>query len=174
MSFSRWRGRIWRFRTTALPMRRTRRPCCSAASIAFTAPQVLSIRSVTIAAITGSFSIDERGEEITMTRTGPTAEGLRLPRMRAAHIAAVLLVGASLGACKTTETADTVAFPNDYRQRHPIAIREGTQTVELLIGKRRAGLTPNQRAAVAAFAKSWHGDSTGGVLIRVPVGTASE
>jgi pilus assembly protein CpaD len=94
--------------------------------------------------------------------------------MRAAHIAAVLLVGASLGACKTTETAETVAFPNDYRQRHPIAIREGTQTVELLIGKRRAGLTPNQRAAVAAFAKSWHDDSTGGVLIRVPVGTASE
>jgi pilus assembly protein CpaD len=109
-----------------------------------------------------------------MTRTDPTAGGLRLRRMRAAQVAAVLLFGVPLAACKTTEGADTVAFPYDYRERHPIGIQEGIRTVELLIGKRRAGLTPVQRADVTALAKSWHADSTGGIVIRVPVGTVNE
>jgi len=109
-----------------------------------------------------------------MTRTDPKVGARRSRRHRGAGIAAVMLIGASLGACKTTETADTIPYPYDYKQRHPIAIHEGTRTVELLIGRRRAGLTPVQRGDVAAFAQSWQSDSTGGVVIRVPVGTANE
>ena len=98
----------------------------------------------------------------------------RLSRIGVARIAAVLLVGASLGACKTTETAETVPYPSDFRDRHPISIHEGTRTVALLIGKRRAGLTPAQRADVAAFAERWHHDATGGIAVRVPSGTTNE
>jgi len=109
-----------------------------------------------------------------MTRTVP-AIGAHDPwRTRAATAAAVVLVGASLAACKTTETADTIPYPYDYKERHPITIQEGTRTVELFIGKRRAGLTPPQRADVNAFALSWQRDSTGGIVIRVPSGTGNE
>jgi pilus assembly protein CpaD len=132
------------------------------------------IRSTSTAAITASFSIDPRGEEITMTRTDPKIGANRPPRIGVIRFAAVVLIGGTLGACKTTETANTVPYPYNYKDRHPIAIHEGTRTVELLIGKRRAGLTPVQRAEVSAFAESWHGDATGGIRIRIPSGTLNE
>ena len=51
---------------------------------------------------------------------------------------AALLVG-----CKTTSTQSEItgSVPNDYRQRHPIAVREGKQTLTVFIGDRRGGLT---------------------------------
>ena len=49
---------------------------------------------------------------------------------------AALLVG-----CKTTTQSDiAAAVPHDYRQRHPIAVREGKQTLTVFIGDRRGGL----------------------------------
>ncbi len=87
---------------------------------------------------------------------------------------ALALVGGWLAACKTTETPDTIPFAYDYRERHPITLQEGARTVELFIGRRRAGLTPNQRADVAAFADRWHRDATGGIEIRVPSGTSND
>jgi pilus assembly protein CpaD len=132
------------------------------------------IRSTTTAAITASFSIDPAGEEITMMRTDPKIGAHRPPWTGAIQFAVLVLIGGTLAACKTTETADTVPYPYAYQDRHPIAIHEGTRTAELLIGKRRAGLTPVQRAQVAAFAESWHDDSTGGIRIRIPSGTLNE
>jgi pilus assembly protein CpaD len=85
-------------------------------------------------------------------------------------VAAVVLTGVWLAGCKTTETADTVPYPYDYRQRHPIALHEGQRAVELFVSNRLAGLTPAQRSNVGAFAHSWHRDATGGVEIRVPPG----
>jgi len=63
------------------------------------------------------------------------------------------------------------AIPNDYRQRHPIVLKEAPRTVELLIGNRRGTLTGDQRAEVLAFAQTWRREGTGGVLIDVPTGT---
>ncbi len=91
----------------------------------------------------------------------------------AAKLAAILLAGGWLAGCKTTETADTVPYPSDFRQRHPITLREGTRTVELFVGKRRSGLTPVQRSTVGAFGQNWHRDATGGIEIRVPSGATS-
>ncbi len=62
----------------------------------------------------------------------------------------------------------TGSIPDDYRKRHPIAIKEGDRTVEIFIGKSRGSLTPSQRADVAAFAHSWRRESTGGILIDAP------
>jgi len=91
-----------------------------------------------------------------------------------ATVATVALIGAWLASCKTTETADTIPYPYDYRQRHPITLQEGLRTVELFVGRRRAGLTPAQRTEVGAFAQRWHSDAAGGMEIRVPSGTSNE
>ena len=46
---------------------------------------------------------------------------------------------------------DTVGdIPNDYRKRHPIAIKEGDKTVEVFIGNNRGALT-----AGAARRRDW-------------------
>lgn len=69
-------------------------------------------------------------------------------------------------------TMDTI--PNDYRQRHPIVMKEAPRTVELLIGNQRGSLTGTQRADVLAFAQAWRREGTGGVMIDVPTGTPNE
>src|SRR5437016_1857134 len=96
----------------------------------------------------------------------------RRPRVAAAR-AVLLLAGASmLAACQHQQiTGVSDPAPADYRQRHPIAIKEGERTVDLFIGRSRGGLSPAQRADVAAFAHAWRRESTGGIIVDVPAGT---
>jgi len=108
-----------------------------------------------------------------MTLIAPAARRRSLSSA-AIKVAAVVLVGGWLAGCKTTETADTVPYPTDYKQRHPITLQEGAHTVELFIGARRAGLTPAQRSNVGVFAQNWHRDATGGIQIRVPSGAGND
>jgi pilus assembly protein CpaD len=61
----------------------------------------------------------------------------------------------------------------DYRLRHPIAVREGARTLDILVGDNRGGLSPDQRAEVAALAGVWRREATGGIVIEVPAGTAN-
>jgi pilus assembly protein CpaD len=82
--------------------------------------------------------------------------------------AAVVLAG-----CYTAQQAALDAIPNDYRQRHPIVVREAPHTVTLFIGNRRGNLTAAQRAEVLAFAHTWRREATGGILIDVPSGTSN-
>jgi hypothetical protein len=104
---------------------------------------------------------------------GPPRRAAR-NRWPAATMAVVMLAGASLAACQTTDPGPgpvavvAPAAPTDYRLRHPIALREGTRAVELFIGSHRTDLTPVQRAEVASFGQDWHRHATGGVAIRVP------
>jgi pilus assembly protein CpaD len=65
-------------------------------------------------------------------------------------------------------------IPNDYRQRHPIVLKEAPRSVELFIGNRRSHLNAEQRAQVLSFAQAWRNESTGGVMIDVPTGTPNE
>jgi pilus assembly protein CpaD len=110
---------------------------------------------------------------------GPPRRAAR-NRWPAATMAAVMLAGASLAACQTTDPGPgpvavvAPAAPTDYRLRHPIALREGTRAVELFIGSHRTDLTPVQRAEVASFGQGWHRHATGGVAIRVPTGTPNQ
>lgn len=83
----------------------------------------------------------------------------------------VLLAGCALlvsGCFARSKTDVTLAAPADYRQRHPIVVRERDRTVELLIGAQRGALTPMQRAEVLAFAQSWKREATGGIVIEIP------
>ena len=81
---------------------------------------------------------------------------------------------AILAGCYTAQEAILDTIPNDYRQRHPIVLKEAPRTVELFIGNRRGTLTGNQRAEVLAFAQAWRREGTGGVIIDVPSGTPNE
>jgi len=93
---------------------------------------------------------------------------------RAAHRSALLLAAAFLCAgCSLSAKKDDVtgSLPVDYRHRHPIAIKEGSQSMEVFVGARRGGLNAMQRGEVAAFASVWKREATGGIAIDVPSGT---
>jgi pilus assembly protein CpaD len=94
-------------------------------------------------------------------------------RKRALRLAAALLgVAVALGACKhTEEELSTASVPNDYRQRHPIAIEEANRSVVVFVGQGRGGLSASQRADVMGLAQAWMREGTGAVSIDVPVDT---
>ncbi|HEV7879529.1 CpaD family pilus assembly protein [Bradyrhizobium sp.] len=87
---------------------------------------------------------------------------------------ALAALSVALGACNTlTPTTGelTAGIPNDYRQRHPIAIQEADRSVELFIGNSRGGLSAAQRADVMGLAQTWLREGTGAINADVPTGT---
>jgi pilus assembly protein CpaD len=93
-----------------------------------------------------------------------------------ARALAFVSVAALLAGCKTTSSQEdlTASIPNDYRQRHPIAVREKVQSLTVFVGDGRGTLTPTQRGEVGAIAASWRQEATGGIVIEMPVGAANE
>ncbi len=61
-------------------------------------------------------------------------------------------------------------YPDDYRQRHPITLKEGERSVEIFLGSNRGGLSPSQRADVLSFAQLWRREATSGIIVDVPQG----
>ena len=87
------------------------------------------------------------------------------------RLLAVAGLAALLGGCYQQHVARTIpTYPSDYRERHPITLKEGGHSVEVFIGRNRGGLSPSQRADVLSFAQSWRHEATGGVIIDVPHG----
>jgi pilus assembly protein CpaD len=98
-------------------------------------------------------------------------------RIVARGVRGLLLAGfaATLAACNATTARDTTgSIPDSYKERHPIAVKEGKKSLVLFVGAGRGGLSPTQRAEVLAFAQNWKRDATGGVTIDRPVGSANE
>jgi pilus assembly protein CpaD len=83
----------------------------------------------------------------------------------------VLASAALLAGCYTAREVTLESIPDDFRQRHPIVLKEAPRTLELFIGNRRGTLTAAQRAEVLSFAHTWRKEATGGILIDVPSGT---
>ncbi len=102
----------------------------------------------------------------------PVADRRRVGALAARLLALVGGAGMLAGCFTTTQVASPAAF--DYRLRHPIAIKEGARTVELLVGSNRGGLTGEQRADVLALAGTWRREATGGIVIELPSGTKNE
>ncbi len=92
---------------------------------------------------------------------------------KAAGRATTAALAAMLAGCYTAPPPVEVV-PTDLRQRHPITLQEGQETVEVFVGTSHGGLTPPQRADVLAFARRWQREATGGVVIDVPSGTPNE
>jgi len=78
-----------------------------------------------------------------------------------------------IGGCNTDRTV-TGSFPRDFRERHPIRLTEGEQSIQLLVGSGRGGLTADQRAQVSAMASSWRRIGNGRLIIEAPAGTSNE
>lgn len=90
----------------------------------------------------------------------------------AATIRSLLAVGCALALSGCVTAHDTTAsIPTDYRQRHPITVKEADHSIEVFIGASRGSLTPAQRAEVLAFARTWQREATGGVILDLPIGT---
>lgn len=96
--------------------------------------------------------------------------GVTIARRRGGKALRVAAIGALAGLLAGCYQPRTVArdYPDDYRQRHPITLKEGVQSVEVFLGRNRGGLTPAQRADVLAFAQNWRREATGGIIIDVP------
>jgi pilus assembly protein CpaD len=68
------------------------------------------------------------------------------------------------------QTPITAEYPVDYRQRHPIVVREGVQNLDVMVGRNRGALTPSQRGDLVSFAQTWRRESGSGIIINVPRG----
>ena len=83
----------------------------------------------------------------------------RIPvdRKRALIISGALVgLAVALGACThTDEVVATASVPDDYRQRHPIAIQEANRSIVIFVGHARGGLSAEQRADVMGLAQAW-------------------
>jgi pilus assembly protein CpaD len=85
-----------------------------------------------------------------------------------------VLVGLAvvLGACAHHEEV-TSSIPDDYRQRHPIAIQEADRSVVIFVGHGRGGLSASERSDVMGLAQSWLHEGTGRIVADVPVNTSN-
>lgn len=97
-------------------------------------------------------------------------------RRSATALRALAVVGlaTSLAGCYTQHAAQQAAYPDDYRERHPITLKEREHTVEVFVGRNRGGLNPNQRADVLSFAQLWRREATSGIIIDLPHGRSIE
>ena len=92
-------------------------------------------------------------------------------RKRAIRFGGALVgMALALGGCQHNE-AVTASIPDDYKQRHPIAIEEQNRSIVVFVGHARGGLTAAQRADVMGVASAWLREGTGAIRIDAPTGT---
>ena len=95
-----------------------------------------------------------------------------LDRHQAFRMAGALVgLAVVLSACTHTDEVLTASVPDDYRQRHPIAIQEADRSVVIFVGHARGGLSAPQRADVMGLAEIWLHEGTGAITADMPVGT---
>ena|SRR5947209_4852329 len=88
------------------------------------------------------------------------------------QLCAIAGLSVALGACNFTGAeVVTASVPDDYRQRHPIAIQEADRSIVIFVGHARGGLSDSQRADVLGLAQVWVREGTGAIVAEVPVDT---
>lgn len=79
-------------------------------------------------------------------------------------------LAAMLAGCYSTPKVAEPIYPTDYRERHPITLKERERSVEVFVGRNRGGLTPSQSADVLSFAQQWRREAMSGIIVDVPRG----
>jgi pilus assembly protein CpaD len=95
-------------------------------------------------------------------------------KLRSAAMGVLAAAGAVLLSGCYTAKDTTASIPSDYRQRHPLTIKETDHTIEVFVGSNRGGLNASQRADVLSFALLWKKEATGGIIIDQPSGTPNQ
>ena len=93
-------------------------------------------------------------------------------RHAALRLLAAAVLTSLLGGCYQTQQTARAEYPLDYRDRHPITVREGSRQIDIFISSNRGGLSPAQRADVLAFAQNWRHEAKSGIIVKVPHGGA--
>lgn len=96
-------------------------------------------------------------------------------RGRLGAIAALLAIGLGVAACSDQRTSDSLRTGSinmtDYKQRHPIILAEGTETLDVPVGMDSSKLSERLAHAVAVFAAQSRLQGAPGVTIMVPDGS---
>src|SRR5713226_5685524 len=89
-------------------------------------------------------------------------------------LGAVAGLSVALGACTYTGAeVVTASVPNDYRERHPIAVTEADRSIVVFVGHARGGLSTAQRADVFGLAQTWLREGTGAIVADLPADTVN-
>lgn len=89
------------------------------------------------------------------------------------HLAALGLA-LGLAACANPKGEITGSIPDDYRDRHPVIVTAGAETIDLLPGGGPGGLTDRQVGDVQSFAGIWREKGRGPITVEVPTGGAAD
>lgn len=91
-----------------------------------------------------------------------------LGQKRAALAGALLLTALPLAACQSDGLVTGTTYPDDYRQRHPIALTYAPETLDVFAMRNASGLDSRQAADVRAFAEGYRREGRGPMLVLVP------
>lgn len=89
------------------------------------------------------------------------------------HIAA-LAFASGLAACSSPRQDITGSVPDDHRDRHPVVVTAGSESIDLLPGGGPSGLTDRQVGDIQAFGAKWREKGRGPIAIEVPTGGAAD
>ena len=85
---------------------------------------------------------------------------------------ALLVLSAALGACAQSTEIVTASVPDDYRQRHPIAVHEANRSIVVFVGQwPRRPLHAAARRRRWGWRSTWVREGTGAIIADVPVDT---
>ncbi|MBV9077850.1 MAG: CpaD family pilus assembly protein [Methylobacteriaceae bacterium] len=88
---------------------------------------------------------------------------------RAAALAALAGLGAALGGCVSEKETTGSVYPNDYRDRHPIALSQGPRSLDIFVTG-PAGIDGRQRQDLADYIADHRRRGAGPIVAQVPAG----
>ena len=110
-----------------------------------------------------------------MTLPATTTDPVGRPARAAATLAVLLALALPTAACSNVDrTVATSAIPADYHQRHPVALVNARQSLDIFLLGLRSQLDYRQKHDVSAFAADYLAHGEGLVRVLVPRGSASD
>jgi pilus assembly protein CpaD len=83
------------------------------------------------------------------------------------RLAAAVLLAGGMTACNSRSDI-TASIPQDYRQRHPIALVQGNETLDIFTGRLSGKLDARQDEDVRAFARDYMQNGQGPLVAYLP------